>query len=79
MTEHILPLSAELLKVEDSEVSTSDIIDNPHDTNDDLLLETVLCDKRESKLKYQKQVNYVTKDKLQDIPNQINKLTSSIP
>ena len=54
VTNQILLLSAELLKVEDCEVSTEDILDLPHDTDDDLLLETVLCSMRESTLFYQK-------------------------
>ena len=46
--ERILLLSAELLKVEDGKVSTNDILNQPHDTDDNLLLEIVLCDMRES-------------------------------
>ena len=35
-TNRILLLSAELLKVEDCEVSTDDILIQPHDNDDDL-------------------------------------------
>ena len=54
VTERVLLLSAVLLKVEDGEVSTNDIFNHPHDTDDDLLLVTVLCDMRESTLRYKK-------------------------
>ena len=64
--------------MEDSEVSTKDILDQPHNTDDDLLLETVLCNMRESTLRYQKQINYERKVKMQDIQTWLNKLTSSI-
>ena len=37
VTNQILLLSAELLKVKDCEVSTEDILDQPHDTNDHTL------------------------------------------
>ena len=67
-----------MLKVEDSEVSTEDILDQPNYTDDDLLLETVLCNMRESTLRYQKQINYERKVKMQDIQTWLNKLTSSI-
>ena len=49
-TNRILLLLAELLKVEECEVSTDDILNQPHDTDDDLLLETILCSMRESTL-----------------------------
>ena len=67
-----------MLKVEDSEVSTENILDKPHDTEDNLLLETVLCNMRESTLSYQKQINYERKYKLHDIQTKLNELTSSI-
>ena len=53
VTEYILLFSAEMLKAEDSEVPTEDILDKTHDTNDDLLLETVLFNMRESTFKMQ--------------------------
>ena len=52
VTERILLLSADLLKVEGCEVSTEDVIDQPHNTDDDLLLDIVLCDMRASTLCY---------------------------
>ena len=55
--ERVLLLSAELLKVEECEVSTNDILNQPHDSDDDILLETVLCDMRASTLCYQKKLN----------------------
>ena len=54
VTERVLLLSAELMKVEDGEFPTNDILNQPHDTDDDLLLGTILCDMRESSLRYQK-------------------------
>ena len=69
VTEFILLLSAKLLKEEDSEVSTEDILNQPHDTDNDLLLETVLCDKRESTLKYQKQIKIKCKIFKQNLIN----------
>ena len=70
----ILLLSAELLKVEDCEVFTNDILNQPHDTDEDLLLETVLCSMRESTLSYQKKINSERKCKIQILQTQINKL-----
>ena len=78
VTEWVLLLSAELLKVEDCEVSTNDIHNQPHDSDDDLLLETLLCDMRASTLCYQKKLNKERKDKTKLIQTQLNKLTSSI-
>ena len=77
-TNQILLLLAELLKVEDFEVSTDDILDQPHDTDEDLLLETVFCSMRESTLSYRKKIKSERKCKVQIIQTQINKLTSSI-
>ena len=54
VTDQILLLSAELLKVEDCEASTENILDQPHDTDDNLLLEIILCDMRSSSLCYEK-------------------------
>ena len=62
VTERILLLSTVLLTVEDSEVSTEDILDQPNDTDNDLLLEIVLCNMRESTLRYQKLINYEIKN-----------------
>ena len=64
--------------MEDGEVSTNDILNQPHDTDDDLLLETVLCDMRKSSLKFRKNLNRDRKDKLQLIQTQLNISTSSI-
>ena len=55
-TNRILLLSAELLKVEECEVSTDDILNHPHDTDDYLLPENVLCSMRSSTLTYKKKV-----------------------
>ena len=57
VTDWVLLLSAELLKVEDCKVSTNDILNQPCDSDDNLLLETVLCDMRASTLWYQKKLN----------------------
>ena len=51
-TNQILLLSAVLLKEEECEVSTNEILNQPHDADDDLILETVLCSMRESTLTY---------------------------
>ena len=77
-TNHILLLSAELLKVEECEVSTDDILNQPHDTDDDLLLENVLCSMKSSTLSYPKKLNSERKNKICILKTQLNKLTSSI-
>ena len=77
-THQILLLSAELLKVEDCEVSTNDILNQPHDTDDDLLFEIVLWSMRESTLNYQQTKKLERKNNIQTLQTQINKLTSSI-
>ena len=56
VNERILLLSAELLKVEDSEVDTQTILDQEHETNDDLLLEIVLANMRQETLTFKKNV-----------------------
>ena len=63
VTNQILLLSAELLKVEYCEVSTEVILDQPHDTNDNILMETLLYSMRESTLCYQKALNFKRKYK----------------
>ena len=79
MTDQILLFLAELLKVEDCEASTEIILDQPHDTDDDLLLDTILCSMWESTLCYEKEINSERKDKKnQLVQTQLNKLISSI-
>ena len=52
VTERVLLISAEMLKFEDCEVSTNNILNQPHDSDDGLLLETILCNMRASTLCY---------------------------
>ena len=78
VTNRILLLSAELLKVGECEVSTDDILNQPHDTDDDLLLENVLCSMKSFTLTLKKKFNSERKNKIHTLETQINKLTSSI-
>ena len=75
MTECILLLSVEFLKVEDREAYTNDILNQPHETDDNFLLEIVLCNMLRSTQNYEKQIKLERKDKLNDIETKINELT----
>ena len=61
--------------MEDTEESTNDIRNQSRDTDDDFLLDIVICNMRQSSQSYSKKINL----KWKDILNYINrKLTSSI-
>ena len=67
-----------MLKIEDSKASTKDILNRPHETDDDLLLEIVLRNIRQFMQSYQKQISKNRTDNLKEIETKINELTSSI-
>ena len=54
VTERILLVSAQMLKVEEYEVDTATILEYEHETEDDLLLEIVLANMRQETQTFKK-------------------------
>ena len=54
VTQQILLLSEELLKVEEEEIDTTTILEHDHETEDELLLEIVLANMRQETQYFQK-------------------------
>ena len=78
VNDRILTLSAELLNVEDGEVSTEAILDQVHETDHDLLLEIVLANMRQETLTFQKHLQKGKRDKRRELITKINELNSYI-
>ena len=78
VTQQILILSVELLKVEEDEIDTTTILEHNHEMEDELLLEIVLVNMRHETQYFQKKSSKGEKDKHRELITKINELNSYI-
>ena len=78
VTQQILLLSAELLKMEGDDLDTTSILEHDHETEDELLLEIVLDNMRKETQYFQKKSPKGKKDKWREWITKINELNSYI-
>ena len=78
VTEWILLLSTELLKVEEEEVDTATIFEHDRETEDEYLLEIVLANMRQETQYFQKNLQREKKDTRKELITKINELGSYI-